>query len=215
MGSSKGVDEVMPSSRYSQVATGQVGTAAAIGADNGPQSQPQGGQGGPKTQEANQVYGQGQGQYGNGRPYRPYNQGQQNFNNQRQNNYQGQSSNPPRQHQPANGNTNGNGSSNNRGPNNSINNAPGTQEDLVPKMYEMFNTTQQQSQANAKAIVNMERQIAQMAEDQRKKDNRKLPSTTEVNPTHGQRAGKEHVNTVDAEWRKVTLEDLLESGNEA
>ncbi|KAI3723871.1 hypothetical protein L2E82_35632 [Cichorium intybus] len=62
-----------------------VGTAAAVGADadwkkdvkkeiselnrkfdrlvstlqNGPQSQPQGGQGGPKTQEANQVYGQG------------------------------------------------------------------------------------------------------------------------------------------------------------
>ncbi|KAI3766101.1 hypothetical protein L2E82_16151 [Cichorium intybus] len=94
-----------------------VGTAAAVGADadwkkevkkeisklnkkfdrlmstlqNGPQGQPQGGQGGPKTQEANQVYGQGQAQYNNGRPYRPYNQGQQqNFNNQRQNNYQGQ-----------------------------------------------------------------------------------------------------------------------------
>ncbi|KAI3709665.1 hypothetical protein L2E82_39431 [Cichorium intybus] len=61
----------------------------------------------------------------------------------------------------------------------------------------------------------MERQIAQMAEDQRKRDNGKLLSTTEVNPTHGQRAGKEHVNTVEAEWRKVTLEDLLESGNEA
>ncbi|KAI3691391.1 hypothetical protein L2E82_49750 [Cichorium intybus] len=177
-----------------------VGTTAAVGADadwkkdvkkeiselnkkfdrlvstlqNGPQSQSQGGQGGPKTQEANQVYGQGQGQYNNGRPYRPYNQGQQNFNNQRQNNYQGQSSNPPRQYQPAN-NSNANGNSNNRGPNNSINNAPGTQEDLVAKMYKMFNTTQQQSQANAKAIVNMERQIAQMAEDQRKRDNGKLP----------------------------------------
>ncbi|KAI3700298.1 hypothetical protein L2E82_44924 [Cichorium intybus] len=154
-----------------------VGTAAAVGADadwkkdNGPQSQSQGGQGGPKTQEANQVYGQGQGQYNNGRPYRPYNQGRQNFNNQRQNNYQGQSSNPPRQYQPANNSGNANGSSNNRGPNNSINNAPGTQEDLVAKMYEMFNATQQQSQDNAKAIVNMERQIAQMAKDQRKRDN--------------------------------------------
>ncbi|KAI3723870.1 hypothetical protein L2E82_35631 [Cichorium intybus] len=82
-------------------------------------------------------------------------------------------------------------------------------------MYEIFNATQQQSHANAIAIVNMERQIAQMAEDQRKTDNGKLPSTIEVNLTHGQRAGKEHVNTVDAEWRKVTLENLLESGNEA
>ncbi|KAI3509086.1 hypothetical protein L1887_24112 [Cichorium endivia] len=60
----------------------------------------------------------------------------------------------------------------------------------------------------------MERQIAQMAEDQRKRDNGKLPSTTEVNPTHAQRAGKEHVNAVEAEWRKVTLEDLLESESE-
>ncbi|KAI3740310.1 hypothetical protein L2E82_30738 [Cichorium intybus] len=34
-----------------------------------------------------------------------------------------------------------------------------------------------------------------------------------VNPTHNQRAGKEHVNTVEAEWRKVTLEDLLDSGS--
>ncbi|KAI3700688.1 hypothetical protein L2E82_45325 [Cichorium intybus] len=173
-----------------------VGTAAAVGADadwkqdNGPQSQSQGGQRGPKTQEANQVYEIEQ-------LSRAIIQ-------------------PPRQYQPANnnGNANGNGSSNNRGPNNSINNASGTQEDLVAKMYEMFNTTQQQSQANAKAIANMERQIAQMTEDQRKRDNGKLPSTTEVNSTHGQRAGKEHVNTVEAEWRKVTLEDLLESGNE-
>ncbi|KAI3509085.1 hypothetical protein L1887_24111 [Cichorium endivia] len=130
-----------------------VGTAAAVGADAdwrkdvkkeiselnkkfdrlmstlqiGPQSQQQGGQGGPRTQEANQVYGQGQGQYNNGRPYRPYNQGQQNFNNQRQNNYQGQSSNQPRQYQPTNnnGNASGNGNSNNRGPNNSSNNAQG------------------------------------------------------------------------------------------
>ncbi|KAI3709664.1 hypothetical protein L2E82_39430 [Cichorium intybus] len=127
-----------------------VGTAAAVGSDadwkkdvkkeisglnkkfdrlvstlqNGPQSQSQGGQGGPKTQEANQVYGQGQGLYNNGRPYRPYNLGQQNFNNQRQNNYQGQSSNQPRQYQPANNSGNANGNSNNRGPNNSIKNAP-------------------------------------------------------------------------------------------
>ncbi|KAI3505830.1 hypothetical protein L1887_28116 [Cichorium endivia] len=82
-------------------------------------------------------------------------------------------------------------------------------------MYEMFNTTPQQSQANSKAIANMVRQIAQMAEDQRKRDNGKLPITTEVNPTHAQRAGKEHVNVVEAEWRKVTLDDLLESGSEA
>ncbi|KAI3780943.1 hypothetical protein L2E82_10937 [Cichorium intybus] len=78
-----------------------VGTAAAVGADadwkkevkkeiselnkkfdrlmstlqNRPQGQPQGSQGGPKTQEVNQVYGQGQGEYNNGRPYRPYNHG--------------------------------------------------------------------------------------------------------------------------------------------
>ncbi|KAI3723972.1 hypothetical protein L2E82_35736 [Cichorium intybus] len=190
-----------------------VGTAAVVGADadwkkevkkeiselnkkfdrlvstlqNGPQNQPQGGQGGPKTQEANQVYGQGQ----------------------------GQSSNQPKPYQPANNtrNTSGSGSNNNnnRGPNT----APGTQEDLVAKMYEMFSATQRQSQANAKAIANMERQIGQMAEDQRKRDNGKLPSATEVNPTHGQRAGKEHVNNVEAEWRKVTLEDLLELGSEA
>ncbi|KAI3792130.1 hypothetical protein L2E82_06000 [Cichorium intybus] len=55
----------------------------------------------------------------------------------------------------------------------------------------------------------MERQIGQMAEDQRKRDNGKLPSTTEINPTHAQRAGKEHVNAVEAEWRKVTMDDLL------
>ncbi|KAI3518359.1 hypothetical protein L1887_06997 [Cichorium endivia] len=118
---------------------------------NAPQGLSQGGQRGPKTQEANQVYGQGQGQYNNGQPYRPYNQGQQqNFNNQRQN----QSTNQPRTYQPANNNNNGH---NNRGPNNAANNAPGTQEDMVAKMYEMFSATQQQSQANAKAIANMER----------------------------------------------------------
>ncbi|KAI3503865.1 hypothetical protein L1887_32321 [Cichorium endivia] len=184
---------------------------------NGPPSPSQGGQGGPKTQEANQVYGQGQGKYNNGRPFRPYNQGQQQ--NFRQNNYQGQSTNQPRTYQPANnnnnGNTNGNGSNNNnRGPNNAINNAPGTQEEMIAKMYEMFSATQQQSQANAKAIANMERQIGQMAENQRKRDDGKLPSTIEINPTHGQRAGKEHVSTVESEWRKVTLEDLFEVGSE-
>ncbi|KAI3751894.1 hypothetical protein L2E82_22986 [Cichorium intybus] len=62
----------------------------------------------------------------------------------------------------------------------------------------------------------MERQIAQMAEDQRKRDSGKLSSTTEIKPNHTQRAGKEHVNAVDAEWRKVTMKDLLgyESGIE-
>ncbi|KAI3515968.1 hypothetical protein L1887_14875 [Cichorium endivia] len=181
---------------------------------NGPPGPSQGGQGGSKTQEANQVYGQGQGQYNNGRPYRPYNQGkQQNF---RPNNHQGQSTNQPRTYPPANnnnnnGNTNGNGSNNNnRGPNNV--NAPGTQEEMIAKMYEMFSATQQQSQANAKSIANMEQQIGQMAENQRKMDDGKLPSTTEINPTHGQRAGKEHVSTVESGWRKVTLEDLFEVG---
>ncbi|KAI3724153.1 hypothetical protein L2E82_35921 [Cichorium intybus] len=143
---------------------------------------------------------------------RPYNQGSQNFNNQRQNNYQGQSSNQPRQFQPANnGNSNGSSSSNNNNNKGAANNnnAPGSQEDMTAKMYEMFNATQQQSQANAKAIANMERQIGQMAEDQRKRDNNRLPSTTKINPNHTQWAGKEHVNAVEAEWRKVTVEDLL------
>ncbi|KAI3751985.1 hypothetical protein L2E82_23082 [Cichorium intybus] len=148
---------------------------------NGPQSSSQGGQGGPKTQEANQFYGQGQGQHNNGRPYMPYNQGQQQ--NFRQNNYQGQSTNQPRTYQPANnshnGNTNGNGNNNNMGPNNAANNALGTQEEMIAKMYEMFSATQQQSQANAKAIANMERQIGQMAEDQQKRDSGKLPITLE------------------------------------
>ncbi|KAI3701087.1 hypothetical protein L2E82_45731 [Cichorium intybus] len=80
---------------------------------------------------------------------------------------------------------------------------------MIAKMYNLFNASQQQTQANTKAIANMERQIAQMAEDQRKRDSGKLPSTTEINPNHTQRAGKEHVNAVEAEWRKVTEEDLL------
>ncbi|WP_218646227.1 hypothetical protein, partial [Pseudomonas reactans] len=64
-------------------------------------------------------------------------------------------------------------------------------------MYDMVTATQQQSQANAKAIANMERQIGQMAADQQKRDNGKLPSATEVNPTNNQRQGKEQVNTVE------------------
>ncbi|KAI3523477.1 hypothetical protein L1887_01646 [Cichorium endivia] len=83
---------------------------------------------------------------------------------------------------------------------------------MIAKMYEMVTATQQQSQANAKVIANMERQIGQMAENQQKRDDGKLPSTTEVNPTHGQRAGKEHVSTVESGWRKFTLEDLFEVG---
>ncbi|KAI3492941.1 hypothetical protein L1887_42436 [Cichorium endivia] len=216
-----------------------VGTAAAVGAEadwkkevkkeigdlnkkfdrlmatlqNGPPSPSQGGQGGPKTQEVNQVYGQGQGQYNNGRPYRPYNQGQQQ--NFRPNNHQGQSSNQPRTYPPANNNNSSNGNTNgNRGPNNAANHAAGTQEEMITKMYEMVTSTQQQSQANARAIANMERQIGQMAENKQKRDDGKLPSTTEVNPTHGQRAGKEHVSTVESEWRKVTLEDLFEVGEQ-
>ncbi|KAI3701135.1 hypothetical protein L2E82_45780 [Cichorium intybus] len=81
-------------------------------------------------------------------------------------------------------------------------------------MYDMVTATQQQSQANAKAITNMERQIGQMAADQQKRDNGKLPSATEVNPTHNQRPGKEQVNTVESGWRKVTLEDLFEVGSD-
>ncbi|KAI3511064.1 hypothetical protein L1887_18207 [Cichorium endivia] len=213
-----------------------VGTAAAVGAEadwkkevkkeigdlnkkfdrlmatlqNGPPGPSQGGHGGTKIQEANQVYGQGQGQYNNGRPYRPYNQGQQQ--NLRPNNHQGQSSNQPRTYPPTN-NNNSNGNTNgNRGPNNTANHAAVTQEEMITKMYEMFTSTQQQSQANARAIANMERQIGQMAENKQKRDNGKLPSTTEVNPTHGQRAGKEHVSTVESKWRKVTLKDLFEVG---
>ncbi|KAI3700110.1 hypothetical protein L2E82_44727 [Cichorium intybus] len=80
---------------------------------------------------------------------------------------------------------------------------------MMAKMYEIMNTSQQQTQVNAKAIANMERRIAQMAEDQRRRDNRKLPSNTEVNPNRTQRAGKEHVNSVETEWRSVTMEDLV------
>ncbi|KAI3691119.1 hypothetical protein L2E82_49337 [Cichorium intybus] len=85
---------------------------------NGPPNSSQEGQGGPKMQEANQVYGQGQGQHNNGRPYRPYNQGQQQ--NFTQNNYQNQSNSQPRNQQHAN-----NGNNNNRGPTNAANNTPG------------------------------------------------------------------------------------------
>ncbi|KAI3691323.1 hypothetical protein L2E82_49646 [Cichorium intybus] len=60
----------------------------------------------------------------------------------------------------------------------------------------------------------MERQIGQMAADQQKRDSGKLPSATEVNPTHNQRPGKDQVNTVESGWRKVTLEDLFEVGSE-
>ncbi|KAI3723559.1 hypothetical protein L2E82_35221 [Cichorium intybus] len=60
----------------------------------------------------------------------------------------------------------------------------------------------------------MERQIGQMAADQQKRDSGKLPSATEVNPTHNQRPGKEQVNTVESGWQKVTLEDLFEVGSE-
>ncbi|KAI3510726.1 hypothetical protein L1887_17859 [Cichorium endivia] len=180
-----------------------VGTAVAVGADadwkkdvrkeisklnkkfdrlvstlqNGPQSQPQGGQGGPKTQEANQVYGQGQGQLRMDDPIDHITKGS------RISITRGGS-----------GNNN-----NNRGPNTSSNNAPGTQEDLVTKMYEMFNATQQQSQANAKAIANMEKQIGQLAENQRKSDNGKLPSTTEINLTHGSEAELEKEEQVKEE----------------
>ncbi|KAI3515758.1 hypothetical protein L1887_14662 [Cichorium endivia] len=80
---------------------------------------------------------------------------------------------------------------------------------MIGKMYELVNTSQQQTQANAKAIANMEREIAQMAEDQCRRDIGKLPSSTEVNPNHTQRAGKEHVNVVQTEWRKVTMEYLI------
>ncbi|KAI3739158.1 hypothetical protein L2E82_29555 [Cichorium intybus] len=73
---------------------------------------------------------------------------------------------------------------------------------MISKMYDMVTATQQQSQANTKAIANMERQIGQMAADQQKRDNGKLPSATEVNPTHNQRPGKEQVNTVESGWRK-------------
>ncbi|KAI3509183.1 hypothetical protein L1887_24260 [Cichorium endivia] len=85
-------------------------------------------------------------------------------------------------------------------------------------MNEFMIATQQQTQANSKAIANMERQIAQLAEDQRKRNSDKLASNTEVNPNHTQWAGKEHVNAVDSctpekVWRKVTMEDLMGTEN--
>ncbi|KAI3739827.1 hypothetical protein L2E82_30239 [Cichorium intybus] len=113
--------------------------------------------------------------------------------------------NQQRQFQPAN---NGPSNSNkNRNMSNNNNDAPETQANLMKKMNEFMTVSQQQTQANSKAIANMERQIAQLAEDQRKRDNGKLPSNTEVNPNHTQCARKEHVNAVDScvpekVWRK-------------
>ncbi|KAI3767683.1 hypothetical protein L2E82_18015 [Cichorium intybus] len=156
---------------------------------NGPQNQQQGGQSGQSTQDVNQ--------------------GTQNSYNNRQNNYQGQSSNPPRQFQPGNSSGPNGNSNNNKRSTRTSNSALESQENMIVKMYDFFNASQQQTQANAKAIANMERQIAQMAEDQRKRDSGKLPSTTEINPNHTQRAGKEHMNVVESEWRKITKEDLL------
>ncbi|KAI3767465.1 hypothetical protein L2E82_17595 [Cichorium intybus] len=127
----------------------------------------------------------------------------------RQRNYQWQSSNQPRQFHTASNSGPSISNNNNRGPTNTSNNALESQENMIAKMYELVNASQQQTQANAKAIANMERQIAQMAEDQRRRDSGKLPSNKEVNPNHTQRAGKEHANVVETEWRKVTEDDLI------
>ncbi|KAI3504154.1 hypothetical protein L1887_32699 [Cichorium endivia] len=102
-------------------------------------------------------------------------------------------------------------SNNNRG---AASNPPETQQEMMAKMYELADASQQQSQAHAKKIANMERQIAQMAEDQRRRDNGKLPSNTKVNPNHTQRACKEHVYAVETVWRNVTMEDLVGKGSE-
>ncbi|KAI3516107.1 hypothetical protein L1887_15017 [Cichorium endivia] len=95
---------------------------------------------------------------------------------------------------------------------------PETQTYFIKKMNEFMAASQQQTQANSKAIANMERQIAQLAEGQRKRDSGKLPSNTEVNQNHTQRAEKEHVNAVDScipekVWRNVTVEDLMGTEN--
>ncbi|KAI3509059.1 hypothetical protein L1887_24084 [Cichorium endivia] len=86
-------------------------------------------------------------------------------------------------------------------------------------MNEFMAISEQKTQANSKAIAKMERQIPQLAEDQRKRDNDKLPSNTEVNLNHTQRVRKEHVNAVDnctpqKVWRKVTMKDLVGAPSE-
>ncbi|KAI3739126.1 hypothetical protein L2E82_29520 [Cichorium intybus] len=112
------------------------------------------------------------------------------------NNYQAPPPNQPQQFQHAN---NGPSSSNNNKKiANSNHNAPETQADLIKKMNEFMNASQQQTQANTKSISNMEWQIAQLAVDQRRKDDGKLYSNTEVNPTHTEHVRKEHVNVVES-----------------
>ncbi|KAI3723923.1 hypothetical protein L2E82_35685 [Cichorium intybus] len=104
-------------------------------------------------------------------------------------NYQGQPSNQARLFQPGNNSVPSGSNNSNRRLTNASNNAPEIQESMIAKMYELVNAREQQTQANAKDIANMERQIAQMAEDQRKRDSGKLP-------------------------RKVTEEDLVEKEGE-
>ncbi|KAI3752080.1 hypothetical protein L2E82_23242 [Cichorium intybus] len=78
-------------------------------------------------------------------------------------------------------------------------------------MNEFTNASQQQTQANAKAIANMERQIAQLAEYQRRRDNGNLPSNTEVNPNHTQRAAK---GTRECRGRLCTRKGMKEGRTE-
>ncbi|CAI9281597.1 unnamed protein product [Lactuca saligna] len=62
---------------------------------------------------------------------------------------------------------------------------------------EFITQTYQKVDTNSKSIADIEKQIAQLAEQIRKREDDKFPSTTTVNPSHTQRLGKEHqVNQV-------------------
>ncbi|XP_052622727.1 uncharacterized protein LOC128128011 [Lactuca sativa] len=67
----------------------------------------------------------------------------------------------------------------------------------LDKIVEFITQTYQKADTNSKSIAAIEKQIAQLAEKIRKREDGKFPSTTTVNPSHTQRPGKEHqVNEV-------------------
>nr|KAJ0198196.1 hypothetical protein LSAT_V11C700362320 [Lactuca sativa] len=67
----------------------------------------------------------------------------------------------------------------------------------LDKIMEFITQTYQKTNTNSKSIAAIEKQIAQLAEQIRKREDGKFPSTTTVNPSHTQRPGKEHqVNEV-------------------
>ena len=62
---------------------------------------------------------------------------------------------------------------------------------------EFITQTYQKTDTNSKSIAAIKKQVAQLAEQIRKREDGKFPSTTTVNPSHTQRPGKEHqVNEV-------------------